>query len=236
MMIGTDLEAVTKGIWREGNIHAFPLNSGAAGIFVPLEELPESTRMLFEYDPELAKKMLADAGYPDGFEITLNTGTSRDYPDTAALLASLWEKIGIKTKIIAMEAGTAAAMRTAHDYKDCYLTETGTSMIPWHLSLGLYGEGRTYNFADYKNQKFNDLFLACEAEMDWDKMLGMGRELFIMLLDDAPYIPLGNPIQLSYTWPWVKNYFGEIEVGFVTYTPMLSRLWIDQTLKSEMGY
>jgi peptide/nickel transport system substrate-binding protein len=236
MMIGTDLEAVTKGVWSEGNINAFPLNSGAAGIFVPLDEMPDSTRMLFDYNPELAKKMLAEAGYPNGFDITLNTGTTGNYPDTASMLASLWERIGISTKIISMEAGTSSAMRTSHDYEDSYLTETGTSMIPWHISLGLYGEGRTYNFAEYKNQDFNDLFLACEVEMDWDTMLNQGKELFLMLLDDAPYIPLGNPIQISYNWPWVENYYGEIETGFCTYTPMLSRLWIDQRLKSEMGY
>jgi len=236
MMIGTDLEAVTKGVWREGNINAFPVNSGAAGIFVPLDEMPESTRMLFDYNPDLAKKMLADAGYPNGFEISLNTGTVGNYPDTAAMLASLWEKIGIKTNIISMEAGAASAMRASHDYKDAYLTETGTSMIPYHLSLGLYDQGRTYNFAEYKNPEFDKLFLAAEAEMNWEKMLSIGRELFIMLLDDAPYIPLGNPIQLSYNWPWMKNYYGEIETAFVNYTPMLSRLWIDQNQKADMGY
>jgi len=236
LAIGTDNEAVIRAVFGSGELNGFPLDSGAAGIWTAIEDMPDSTQALFGYDPDLAKKMLADSGYPDGFELDLNIHTAGDYPDLAAIVAGQWERIGVKANIIGMEGGEANRMRTEHDYSGAYITDTGTSMIPFHLSIGLYGEGRTYNFAEYNNPEFNERHLAMEKEMDINKLTELGRQNFLTLLDDAPYIPFGNPNQVSYTWPWSKNYYGEIETAFVNYTPILSRMWVDQELKADMGY
>ncbi|MBA7706656.1 hypothetical protein ES703_115511 [subsurface metagenome] len=37
-------------------------------------------------------------------------------------------------------------------------------------------------------------------------------------------------------WPWIKNYYGEMETAYYNYCPMLTTLWIDQDMKAEMGY
>ncbi|GAI54812.1 unnamed protein product, partial [marine sediment metagenome] len=48
--------------------------------------------------------------------------------------------------------------------------------------------------------------------------------------------PLGTAYCLSAYWPWLKNYYGELECGYFDYAPMQSSLWIDETMKDELGY
>ena len=57
-----------------------------------------------------------------------------------------------------------------------------------------------------------------------------------MCIESATIIPLGDGHDITYVWPWVKNYFGEIETGFVSVGPIGARIWLDQALKQEMGY
>src|SRR3546814_11800856 len=57
-----------------------------------------------KYDPEQAKKLLAEAGYPKGFEITLGTPNDRYINDAevAQAVASFWTRVGVKTKVEAV--------------------------------------------------------------------------------------------------------------------------------------
>src|SRR5690606_15920468 len=62
----------------------------------------------FAYDPELAKSLLAEAGYPDGFDIVLHTPQGR-YPndrETAEAIAGQWREIGVNAQVRAMEWGS----------------------------------------------------------------------------------------------------------------------------------
>jgi peptide/nickel transport system substrate-binding protein len=236
MMVGTDIDTIIENVFMEGEKHVFPFNENSPQVFTPMDQMPASVQELFDYDPDQAKRMLADAGYPDGLEIELVIRTDPDFRDIGELLASQWAKFGVKTSLKTLEVTLHDNMRGTHDYKDGFLWETGASIIPGHASVGLFFEGRRYNMADYNNPTYNEMYLAAEAEMDQDKQNDMVRELSIMLLDDAPYLPLGSPYQISMTWPWVQNYYGEVETGFINYEPMINRIWIDQVMKKDMGY
>lgn len=56
------------------------------------------------YDPQAAKKLLAEAGYPNGFEFTLDCPNNRYINDEAIgkALAGMWAKIGVKVKVNAI--------------------------------------------------------------------------------------------------------------------------------------
>ena len=61
-------------------------------------------RTVFLYDPQAAKKLLAEAGYPNGFEFTLDCPNNRYINDEAIgkALAGMWAKIGVKVKVNAI--------------------------------------------------------------------------------------------------------------------------------------
>lgn len=62
------------------------------------------------------------------------------------------------------------------------------------------------------------------------------KELSIMVIDDVYRLITCAPYLMTYNWTWVKNFFGETEVGYINTAPMVSRLWIDQGLKADMGF
>ncbi|GAI79157.1 unnamed protein product, partial [marine sediment metagenome] len=94
MMIGTDMETILKTIWTEGGIQAWPFNPGLpTSIYTPVKDLPAENKLLFDYNPDLAKQMIIDAGYPEGLEVNLYITPHVEVQDTAALLVDMWEKI-----------------------------------------------------------------------------------------------------------------------------------------------
>jgi len=66
-------------------------------VFIPLEELPESIRKLYEYHPEEAKQLLAEAGYPNGFKV--NVLTSGPWVDQLSIIKAYWAEIGFELDI-----------------------------------------------------------------------------------------------------------------------------------------
>ncbi len=92
MMIGTDINA-TRRMLRSGDLplHAYPIYYGNPAVYTPIEQLPAEARELYDYDPAKARQILADAGYPNGFEIdflvsTRGLGSGIEWTDIASLL------------------------------------------------------------------------------------------------------------------------------------------------------
>jgi len=72
------IEAFYEGV---GMIFYFPLQeSDGPSLFTPLEECPEGVQEYFEYNPDRAKELLAEAGYPNGFNTTFTMGVSDTAP------------------------------------------------------------------------------------------------------------------------------------------------------------
>lgn len=90
-------KAVNHAIDREGIVNGLLQGHGepTAQFFPPGSVAhDDSVEDLYPYDPEKAKKLLAEAGYPDGFEFTVNFGTTPSTEELEAVAGSLSE-VGI---------------------------------------------------------------------------------------------------------------------------------------------
>ena len=96
-------EALSHAIDRKGIVDKIMEGVGRpAGDFLPWPAFGTSkTTQPDRYDPAQAKKLLADAGYPTGFSITLGTPNGRYINDlkVAQAIAAMWSRIGIKTEV-----------------------------------------------------------------------------------------------------------------------------------------
>jgi len=238
MMIGTDLKAF-QNLYGRGALplHHWPVSSShSEATYTPMEKLPASTRMLYDYNPTLASTMLREAGVPEGFEVEYLVEPGAYNLDEAALLADQWEKIGIDVQIKVLDSATIVKIRYGFTFKHSIMGFGGSILNPFdffpaNLKTGAYG-----NFSQWSNAEFDALTDEMLSTPDVDEQNRIIKEAAIIALEDLPWIPLNLMLDGDYWWPWIKNYYGEHIVRDNDFASILAHAWIDQDLKAEMGY
>lgn len=142
----------------------------------------------YPYDPEKARQLLAEAGYPDGFDTTLELRPSGE-PRAEAVAAYLAD-VGINAEIAMLEA--TVWVQKIYQGGRAPMFWTGVNYLPlfdadfsynWFWSKN-EPEGARY----FKNERFDELFEAQRQEMDRDKRLAMLHEMAQILHDEAPVL------------------------------------------------
>ncbi|MCP5284649.1 MAG: ABC transporter substrate-binding protein [Burkholderiaceae bacterium] len=153
------------------------------------------------YDVTKAKALMAEAGYGSGFEVTLDCPNNRYINDEeiCITLASMWAKIGIKVKVVAMPRATYFPKLEKHDTSMYMLgwggavTDAETTMTPVLRTYGEKGVG-LYNYGRVSNPKFDELAAASSGEADPAKR----KELVIAALREytsqAHLLPLHRQV------------------------------------------
>ena len=168
----------------------------------------------YEYNPELAKKLLEEAGYPNGFETTLwALPVPRPYiPDGRALaevIQSDLRKVGIKTKIVTYDWGTYLE-KTKNGEHDM-------AMLGWSADLGdpdnfFYfllskssAEKPAGNIAFYRSDAMQNVLEKARATSDRDERISLYKEAQQIFHNDVPWVPLAHAKQVLVINKMVKN-------------------------------
>jgi peptide/nickel transport system substrate-binding protein len=208
--------------------------------YVPVDELPAEDQILFNYDPELAKKMLADAGYPNGLKMKFSIDSSQPIMhDRAALLKDQWSKIGVDVEIGALEPTEYIRQRYPVPTVSYHGAINGTyiSADPLNMLDQMCKTTGGLNYSNYSNPEVDKVIDAALFELDLEKQKELVKEANKMVIADAQVIPLYYDRGNSFYWPWVKNYFGEASIQDDNcFAQIVYHMWIDQDLKKEMGF
>lgn len=152
----------------------------------------------YEHDVEKAKQMLAEAGYPDGIDVTLDVEGA--FKDDAEAVASLLAKAGIRAKVAVGEsAQLSEKWRTAGKPKsgDLYFSSWGNgSLDPFDIFTPTHRTDDRGNSAGYSNPEVDRLLDEAAVEMDSDKRGALYREAELIINADAPYLYLWVPQEI----------------------------------------
>jgi len=197
LYLGIDEEAIVKHVM---NGYAFP-----AGQCYPSAVFGyDQTINRAAYNPQKARELLNAAGYPDGFEITLDSPNDRYVNDEkiAQAIASSLAKIGLKIKVNAIPKKTFFPMT---DRRDASFFLIGWSCGDGDASAFLDGIAHTYdadkgfgryNRGRYSNPKVDQLIEAAGATVNQEERLRDMKTAQRLILADAAFIPLHFQVDL----------------------------------------
>lgn len=199
-------------------------------------DCPQEVKDVFTYDPDAAKQLLADAGYPNGFKTSVIVMNRTDILDWFQTMQSYWAQIGIEVTIDAREQGAWYTILQARNF-DQMMWGTGAPISQLHSAACMNGASSTNPsyINDPKVVEAKDKMLALSV-VDDKAADAIHRELMKHVLAQAYVIPMPGGTTYSLWWPWLKNYYGPISVGYINTDNWVAWAWIDQDLKKSMGY
>ena len=199
-------------------------------IYTPLDELPESSRELYEYHPEKARQLLAEAGYPDGFRTEVICIQSQ--VDLLSIVKDMWKEVGVDLEILVKEYGAYVGMRGSAKYNEIFMGGV-SGTIPfdmYHVQKGGY-----WNQSKIDDPVINDAYDAITAAFfDEPERRQLMKEVASHIIDQAYQLELPGSYYYTLWQPWVKNYHGEIFIGWSNLYDFPKYIWLDQDLKEEM--
>ncbi len=239
LMMATDFEGMKDGMFGgDAEIFTWPFAPVReyADCFTPLSEMPESVQELYKYNPEKARELLTEAGYPDGFKtvILCNNGDAAGMDKLEAVKA-MWEKVGVVAELDNREAGVYTSIWQGLKYDE--MIHGGGASVAAYFRCISYDTGAYWNLSQvddpYVKEEKAKIYEYFNT-LDWTKINATHKELLKYVLDQAWNIPM--PLSYSYVvwWPWVKNYHGELAVAWAGGPGAAGFVWIDQNLKQEM--
>lgn len=141
---------------------------------------------------EEAKKMLAEAGYPDGkglptFNFLINSEGS--HAAVAQYLQSAWKEIGVNVEIQQQEFKVFQTTRQNGEYMIGRHGWSGDYTDPTTF-LDMWRKGDGFNEVGYDNPEYDKLLKEAQKETDAAKRFELLRKAEDLLMEDLPVIPL----------------------------------------------
>lgn len=152
----------------------------------------ESLFDTYVYDVERAKELLAEAGYPDGFELTLQSPHGRYLQDreVVEMIVGMLAEVGIRANLEFMEWSTFVEMRNSKTNKDLYFIGFGNSMFDGDLVADVYRSERAAGEFDYVNKEVDELIAAARVNMDPNERAEQYKRIQQIIAEERPHIYL----------------------------------------------
>jgi len=230
LSMAVDRDAIGKAIYLgDYDLYGYPITKEyGPSLYTPLEECPPEVRELFEYNPEKAKQLLTEAGYPDGFKTsTILMPTSEDL---VSMVVDYWADIGVECEMETMELAVFYSTMFDRDYDICNYGLTArpqafndhTPEAPWNAAL-------------LDDDYYNETWKKANSTIDTKERNAILKDLMTYYRGLSSILHLPSSYTHTYWWPWVKNYNGEVSFGsnkhqYFQYT------WVDEAMRKDMGY
>jgi peptide/nickel transport system substrate-binding protein len=201
------------------------------------DEWPQELKDEYTYNPEKAKQLLAEAGYPNGFKTELMIATNMRI-EMAEIVKGYLANVGVDMTILPTDPATRSSILVNQSYNAMTWSYSAfRSVIPigglvWRTSDAWYNPVRN------NDPVYDEMVEAVRATTDRDELNRLFKEADEYIL--RQHWALSMPLLYSFGvyQPWLKGRLGNERTlgGGYNPGPIYARLWVDQALKESMGY
>ena len=217
-----DRQAILDSLYAgEGQLENGIFPHGLIGYNADLPEIP--------YDVEQAKELLAEAGYPDGFEMELcySSDAGQTTKDMLEIISAYWAEIGVTAKVTEVDEGSFYDMRAAGEIESYTSSWSADFNDPDNFIYSFFGnesniERRGFG---YSNKEAIARVAAARAIVDEDERIAEYQDLEKLIIqEDAAWVPLFSKEHLFVVNPavsgfkvswngWSGNYYRNVSVS-----------------------
>ena len=200
-----DREMITQHVTKGGQIPAYN--------FTPPDTLGYTAKAKMEYNLELARQLLAEAGYPDGkgfptLELTYNT--LEDHQKIAVAIQQMWKKaLNINVTLQNQEWKVFIKNQQMLNYQISRMGWIGDYVDPYTF-LELFMTGAGNNKTGWGSARYDELIRLSASAKTREERYELFQQAEAILVDEAPFLPLYNYTTNYLLSPDVKGYYSNI--------------------------
>jgi oligopeptide transport system substrate-binding protein len=205
LAMAIDRQAIVENVWRGGQL--------PAGCFTPPNTAGYTCDASIPYDPATGRKLLADAGYPEGrglppIEILFNS--SENHKLTAEAIQQMWRKeLNVNVALVNQEEKVYFDSRRQMNYEICRSTWIGDYNDP-NSFLNIWVNANGNNQTGWSSPEYDRLIAEAEKTADQRARYAAFQKAEALLLDDAPILPVYFYTHAFLLQPSVKAWFPTI--------------------------
>jgi peptide/nickel transport system substrate-binding protein len=220
-----DRQGLIEAVWMRGELSpAVP--RGLAQWSLPIDQLGEGAKY-YQYDPQEARRLLAEAGYPKGLKTQFTTtgGYGRDLMDAAQLVQRYLKDVGVEVELKIQEYGAYQATTGQGNFEGLAM---GPYAVGWEADSSLYGP---YTPDQPRNRgRVNDPKLAAMVQEQRRMQDPEARQRLIFDIqryaaEQQYYVYLSSAVVTGSWQPYVKNFAPNLTADFGS---RAAALWLER--------
>jgi len=215
LQMAIDIPTIAKSHYLgEGSTTAVGILSDVYGKpwATPFKEWPAALQEEYTYNPEKAKALLAEAGYPNGFTTNI-VCSGNDDTTLLQIVKSMWEEIGVKMDINVMDMIThrTFTMQLKYDQMN-WGGFTGASNSPG-AALGSFWSKKLEKIAGINDPVADEKIEAFYAAETMEEALPLYKDAEMYILGQHYGATVGDRVSPQFCQSWVKGWNGEFFWG-----------------------
>jgi peptide/nickel transport system substrate-binding protein len=226
--------AISQAIDRQGLIDAVSLRGeptpaiarGSTEWSLPIDQLGTGAKY-YQYDPQEAKRLLADAGFAKGFKTHINTtpGYGRDLIDAAQLVQRYLKDVGIEAELKLQEYGAYLATTFAGKYEGMAIGPMAIAWEPDSSPYGMYIPDQSRNSGHVNDPKITAILKAQRQTKDLEARKQLIVDFQRYAAEQEHYVYLTSGMITGSWQPYVKHYAPNLTFD---YGGRAAALWLDR--------